>query len=45
MQRTKEEREKLYDDIMSLKAQGLRNQEIALKLGVSDNTVSRYVNG
>lgn len=45
MQRTKEEREKLYADIMSLKAQGLRNQEIALKLGVSDNTVSRYVNG
>lgn len=45
MQRTKEEREKLYADIMSLKEQGLRNQEIALKLGVSDNTVSRYVNG
>ena len=45
MQRTKEEREKLYADIMSLKAQSLRNQEIALKLGVSDNTVSRYVNG
>ena len=45
MQRTKEEREKLYADIMSLKEQGLRNREIALKLGVSDNTVSRYVNG
>lgn len=45
MQRTKEEREKLYADIMSLKAQSLRNQAIALKLGVSDNTVSRYVNG
>ena len=44
MQRTKEEREKLYADIMSLKAQSLRNRLIALKLGVSDNTVSRYVN-
>lgn len=45
MKRTKEEREKLYADIMSLKAQGLRNQEIALRLSVNDNTVSRYVNG
>ena len=45
MKRTPEECEKLYADIMSLKVQGLRNQEIALKLGVNDNTVSRYVNG
>ncbi len=45
MKRTKEECDKLYADIMSLKAQGLRNQEIALRLGVNDNTVSRYVNG
>lgn len=45
MQRTKEEREKLCKEINNLKAQGLRNQEIALRLGVNDNTVSRYVNG
>lgn len=45
MKRTKEEHDKLYADIMSLKAQGLRNREIALRLGVNDNTVSRYVNG
>lgn len=45
MKRSKEECEKLCKDINDLKAQGLRNQEIALRLGVSDNTVSRYVNG